>query len=275
MDWWNNKDIPAGCEEAVRNARANVNAGESLGFSLEPIVAAAQQRKSEAQKTARYPRMRRRTAEIVPVPGGSAPAIDGNLDKAIWQSIVPLEAFVLVGNPDAPAKAQTIARAAYDAKAIYIAFRCEEPNPDQLQSEKLAPNDMAILKGNVAEIFINVTRSDSMFFHFAINPSGAHWAAHYLKDQPEPLTQPWEHAARLNPHGWTAEIAIPWSTLGISGPPASATSAPVPDMYVPRPAPPIRVNLGRARPQANEYSSWTPVARNFVESGNFGTWRFK
>ena len=114
-----------------------------------------------------------------------------------------------------------------------------------------------------------------MFFHFAVNPSGSHWAAHHLKDQPEPLTQPWEHAARLEQNGWTAEIAIPWSTLGISGPPVSATSAPTPDRYVARPAPPVRVNLGRARPQANEYSSWSPVARNFVESENFGTWRFK
>ena len=275
MDWWKNKDIPAGCEDAVRNARSSVNAGEALGFSLEPIVAAAQQRRSEAQKAARYTRMSRRTAELAPVPGGSSPVVDGNLDKAIWQGIAALEPFVLVGNPDAPAKGQTITRAAYDAKALYLAFRCEEPNPDQLQSEKLAPNDRAILKGNVVEVFINVTRSDSMFFHFAVNPSGSHWAAHHLKDQPEPLTQPWEHAARLDQNGWTAEIAIPWSTLGISGPPVSVTSAPTPDRYVARPAPPVRVNLGRARPQANEYSSWSPVARNFVESDNFGTWRFK
>ena len=275
MNWWKGNDVPAGCEEAVRRARASVNAGEPLGFSLEPIVAAALQRRSEAQPAARYPRMPHRSAEIAPVPSGSAPVIDGNLEKATWQSIVPLEPFVLVGHPDSPAKGQTIARATYDARALYIALRCEEPNPDQLQSEKLAPNDMAILKGNVAEVFINVTRSDSMFFHFAINPSGSHWAAHHLKDQPEPLTQPWEHAARLDQHGWTAEIAIPWSTLGISGAPASATSAPAPDMYVPRPAPPIRVNLGRARLQANEYSSWAPVARSLVESGNFGTWRFK
>ena len=114
-----------------------------------------------------------------------------------------------------------------------------------------------------------------MFFHFAVNPSGAYWAAHHIKDQPEPLTQPWEHAARLDQHGWTAEIAIPWSTLGISGPPAPAAPAPASDKYVPRPAPPIRVNLGRTRPQANESSSWSPVAKSFVESGNFGTWRFK
>jgi hypothetical protein len=275
MNWWKGNDVPAGCEEAVRRARANVNAGEPLGFSLEPIVAAAQQRRSEALQAARYPRMSHRSTDIAPVPAGSAPAINGNLDKAIWQGIVPLQPFVLVGEPETPAKSQTIARAAYDAKAIYIAFRCEEPNPDQFQSKQLPPNDGAILKGDVVEVLINVTRSDTMFFHFAVNPSGSHWAARHLKDQPELLTQPWEHAVRLDPRGWTAEIAIPWSTLGISGPPAPAAPGPNPDMYAPRPDPPVRVNLCRARLQANELSSWSPVARSFVESGNLGTWRFK
>jgi hypothetical protein len=275
MNWWKGNDVPPGCEDAVRRARANVNAGEPLGFSLEPIVASAQKRRSEAQSAGRYARMSRRTADIARLPAGSAPAVDGNVDKAIWQGIAPLPPFVLVGAPDTPAKGQTSARAAYDARAIYLAFHCDEPNPDHLPSEKLAPNDMAIFEGNVVEVFINVTRSDSGFFHFAINPSGSHWAARHLKDQPEPLSQPWEHAARLEQNGWTAEIAIPWSTLGISGPPVIATSAPTPDTYAPRPAPPVRVNLGRERPQDNEYSTWSPTAQGFVESGNFGTWRFK
>lgn len=275
MNWWKGNDVPAGCEEAVRRARAHVNAGEALGFSLEPIVAAAQLRRSEALQAARYPRMSHRSSDIAPIPAGSVPAIDGNLDKAIWQNTVPLRPFVLVGEPDTPAKAQTIARAAYDTKAIYIALRCEEPNASQLQSAKLAPNDAAILKGDVVEVLINVTRSDSMFYHFALNPSGSYWAAHHLKDQPEPYTPPWEHAARLDSQGWTVEIAIPWSTLGIPGPPLPPASAPAPDVYVPRPPPPFRVNLCRARPQANERSSWSPVAKSFAESGNLGTWRFK
>jgi len=55
MSWWQDKDIPPGCEEALRNARAKVNARERLGFSIEPTIAAAQQRKSEAQQAARYP----------------------------------------------------------------------------------------------------------------------------------------------------------------------------------------------------------------------------
>ena len=96
----------------------------------------------------------------------------------------------------------------FDDKAIYIAFRCEEPNAGQLRSEKLAPNDMGIFKGNAVEVLINATRSDSMFYRFAVNSSGSFWAAHHLKGKPEPLTQPWEHAARLEPNGWTVELAL-------------------------------------------------------------------
>jgi len=134
---------------------------------------------------------------------------------------------------------------------------------------------VGIFKGSVVEVFINATRSDTMFYHFAINPSGSYWAAHHLKGKPEPLTQPWERAARLEPNAWTAEFAIPWSMVGLSGPPETVTNAPPLDVYTPRPAPAFRVNLARARPQAGEFSSWSPVAKSFLETGNFGAWRFK
>jgi len=114
-----------------------------------------------------------------------------------------------------------------------------------------------------------------MFFHFAINSSGSFWAGHHLKDKPEPMTQLWEHAARVEQNGWTAELAIPWSILGILGPPAQVANTSAANMYTPRPPPPFRVNLARERPEANEYSSWAPVAKSFLETGNFGTWKFK
>src|SRR5262249_48428920 len=122
MDWWNKKQVPAGCEEAIRDARANVNSGKPLGFSLEPIVADAQKRRTEAREAARYTGMSRRPADIVRAPTGSAPLIDrnqrhsdpagshprpldgrgaggeGNLNKPVWENIAPLPPFVLIGS---------------------------------------------------------------------------------------------------------------------------------------------------------------------------------
>jgi hypothetical protein len=275
MNWWKNVDLPKGSEEAIRNARANVDAGRPLGFALEPIVTAAKQRQRDAQIAARYPRMPRRTADIAQLPSGSAPVIDGNLSKPFWQGISPLEPFVLIGSPGTQAKGQTVARAAYDTKALYIALRCEEPNPAHLETEKLPPNDAAIFKGNVGEVFVNVTRNDSTYLHFAVNSAGSHWAGSHYKDKADPLNKPWERAVRIEQNAWTVEIAIPWSTLGISGPPLPPSTLPPANMYVPRPAPPLRVNFTRERPKANELSSWAPVAKSFLESGNFGRVTFK
>src|SRR6185436_1435108 len=157
MDWWKTKTVPGGCEEAVRNARSYVNGGERMGFSLEPIVAAAQQRRTEAQKAARYERLARRTSEVAPVSGSSAPVIDGELKDQAWESSSALEPFVIIGDTQTAAKGQTVARATYDTRALYVAVRCEEPNAGELHSEKLSPNDMQIFRGNTVEILINVT----------------------------------------------------------------------------------------------------------------------
>jgi hypothetical protein len=271
MNWWKN-EVPAGCEDAVRDARAHVNAGQRLGFSLEPIVAAAQERRNQAQQAARYPRLARRIADIPRLPAGTAPVIDGDPGEALWQAVPRLDPFVLLGTSNVP-QGKTTAWAAYDSKAIYIAFRCDAP-PGTTQSEHLADNDIAIFRGDVAEVFLNVTRSDSMFFHFAINPRNSFWSGHHVKDKPEPLGQGCEHAAKIQQNGWSAEIAVPWSILGLSGPPAPPAPS-QPDIYTPRPAPPIRVNLARYWPKGNEYSSWAPISKSFLEPGNFGTWRFK
>jgi len=45
MNWWTNKDVPPGCEEAIRAARDKLNAGKPLDFDLAPIVKEASKRK--------------------------------------------------------------------------------------------------------------------------------------------------------------------------------------------------------------------------------------
>ncbi len=43
MNWWKDQ-IPQGCEQAIRSARAKLDAGQPLGFDLAPIIATAAQR---------------------------------------------------------------------------------------------------------------------------------------------------------------------------------------------------------------------------------------
>lgn len=44
MNWWTNTDIPPGCEDALRSARAKIANQQPLGIDLAPIVAAAHAR---------------------------------------------------------------------------------------------------------------------------------------------------------------------------------------------------------------------------------------
>jgi hypothetical protein len=48
MNWWTNKDIPPGCEQAVVSALAKLKSGQKLGFDLKPIVEAAAARQRAA-----------------------------------------------------------------------------------------------------------------------------------------------------------------------------------------------------------------------------------
>ena len=48
MNWWTNRDIPPGCEEAIRSAKAKLAAGQGLGFDLRPIVEGATVRQRSA-----------------------------------------------------------------------------------------------------------------------------------------------------------------------------------------------------------------------------------
>jgi len=75
----------------------------------------------------------------------------------------------------------------------------------------------------------------------------------------------------------TAPLSSPWQKKLIEYGWDSQTPAFIPagNMYIPRPAPPFRVNLARERPEPNEYSSWAPVAKSLFETENFGTWKFK
>jgi hypothetical protein len=44
MNWWTGETVPPGADEAIRRAREKLSRGETLGFDLAPIVAAAKER---------------------------------------------------------------------------------------------------------------------------------------------------------------------------------------------------------------------------------------
>ena len=50
MNWWTNTDVPPGAEDAIRNARAAIDAGKPLSFDLAPIIQAAEAKDKQNRK---------------------------------------------------------------------------------------------------------------------------------------------------------------------------------------------------------------------------------
>jgi hypothetical protein len=50
MNWWTGTDLPPGAEQAIRNARAAIDAGDPLSFELGPIIEAAKAKDRENKR---------------------------------------------------------------------------------------------------------------------------------------------------------------------------------------------------------------------------------
>ena len=256
LNWWTNKDVPEGSEQALRSARTAIATGRSLKGDIQPLIEEAKQR----EKTDAGNRLVRRTTDVTAIPEGAVrPAIDGDLSDAVWKSNPSLEAFVpLLGRgKDAKIEAQTEVRMLCDEKAIYLSFLCHEPKMDHLKSGTDQNDDVSIFLGDVVEVFVTAQKGENQFYHFAVNPKGAAWSGLHEGTKTEPYATAWEHAARIGKDSWTVEMAIPWNALGYK---------------TLSPGLALRANFGRERFQNGELSTWRSMNKTFLEPENFGQW---
>lgn len=77
-------------------------------------------------------------------------ALDGRLDKAVWQATPPTPRFVAIGSGE-PAPFGTRARVLWDDEHLYIGFEAEEP----LVTARNVERDALIFYENDLEVFID------------------------------------------------------------------------------------------------------------------------
>ena len=248
MNWWQNK-VPEGLEEAVRAARASLDAGKPLGYAMDDIVAAAKEREKEALEKS----LIRREGRVRRI--GAAPTIDGNLAPGEWASATALEPFVPYAGVTAKPQAETAAWVAYDSQCLYVAVRCAEPTPQKIVSAG-ARHDADIWLGDSVDLFVTDQAKALPHAHFILAPNGVAWDAR-VSDGTDLAWNPlWERKAGLHAKEWVAEIAVPWATLGIA----------------PKPGLVLRANVCRQRLPVKEHSTWSQCVRGFTEHERFGTW---
>ena len=155
-----------------------------------------------------------------------APKIDGTLNDPAWQAAPPLDDFHQKEPLETqPPTERTEVRILYDSRHIYFGIRCYETEPAGIAATQLRRDLPQNLDDNFA-ILIDPTLSRRNGYIFQINPLGTQLDGEVIEEQapgqPGAIVDPswdglWISAARITQDGWTATIAIPFSTLNFRG----------------------------------------------------------
>src|SRR5712671_7078685 len=180
--------------------------GLSGASSQEPPRMAAQQ----PLRTARADRIDR------------APRLDGTLDDPLWLQATPISNFLqrepYEGHPPTE---QTEVRILYSKHEVYFGVICFDSDPSAIVATELR-RDVSEELDDYFEIIIDSAHDRRNAYVFQINPLGTQRDALITEEQRTDSGTGdgdpgwdgvWTSEARLTRRGWTATIAIPFSTL--------------------------------------------------------------
>jgi hypothetical protein len=150
------------------------------------------------------------------VPRADSPAVvDGRLDEPLWRTALALELQYEVepGENVKPA-ARTTVLLAYDRETLYVGFRVFEPQMAALRAH-LSPRDQIDEDDRVAATF-DTFNDERGALQFMVNPLGVQadrvWSAG-MNNPDTTWDTIWDSATEIADWGWTAEIAIPFSSI--------------------------------------------------------------
>ncbi|HTP28681.1 MAG TPA: DUF5916 domain-containing protein, partial [Anaeromyxobacteraceae bacterium] len=142
--------------------------------------------------------------------------VDGVLDEPAWRKAPPFDGFVeLYPREGAAPRRRTEVRLLYDDKYLYVAFQCQDDEPAAIASP-LGRRDHVPPGSDSVEIAIDAAHGGRTAYLFEVSAGGV-LEDRLLYDDTEE-TSDWDavwEAATVSPapHGWTAEIAVPFSAL--------------------------------------------------------------
>ncbi len=181
-------------------------------------VVNAQQRQVKEKQTGGLEPLRTANARRVDHP----PKLDGTLDDPLWQEAVPTNNF-LQREPfegQAPTE-KTEIRILYDKHEVYFGILCFDSDPKGIVATELR-RDVSQELDDYFEILIDSAHDRRNAYVFQINPLGTQRDALITEEQRSDngtgdgdpgWDGVWISEARITKEGWTATVAIPFSTL--------------------------------------------------------------
>jgi len=142
--------------------------------------------------------------------------VDGVLDEADWDKAEILSDFTQL-EPAYGEKASFITRVRilYSKKYMYFGIECEDPDPDKI-STKITKRDGEVSEDDAIALVIDSFDDDNNAYYFIVNALGTQqderWADNG-RTQDTKWDVNWESAGRITSKGWSAEVAIPFSSI--------------------------------------------------------------
>ena len=142
--------------------------------------------------------------------------LDGDLSDPGWQGAAVLDRFWETQPGDnVPPKANTTAWVTYDDHSLYVALRCEDPDPSRIRAPFVERDEIVGTDDNVA-VFLD-TRGDGLTaVELRVSPIGQQGDAVFNDASRNEDFSPdffYDTAARVTDFGWAAEMRIPFSSL--------------------------------------------------------------
>jgi hypothetical protein len=155
----------------------------------------------------------------------TAPRIDGVLDEAQWRSAIPAADFIQL-DPDEgkPASERSEVRVLYDAEAIYFGCTFDDSRPDLIVSPFTRRDNE--VESDWGSIRIDSYHDNQGCYEFTFNPSGVKVDILQFDDgnnEDASWDPVWYLETKITPHGWTAELKIPFSMLRYNTPGADTS----------------------------------------------------
>src|SRR5438270_5199038 len=161
-----------------------------------------------------------RTAEATPVQ--QAPNLDGTLDDPVWQKATPISNFLQREPFEGQASTEkTEVRIIYTKHSVYFGIKCFDSSPKKIIATELR-RDVSQELDDYFEIIIDSAHDRRNAYVFQINPLATQRDALITEEQRTETSTGdgdpgwdgvWTSEARITKEGWTATIAIPFSTL--------------------------------------------------------------
>jgi hypothetical protein len=148
--------------------------------------------------------------------------IDGDLSDAAWQHAAKYETWYETNPGDnVEPKVKTVGRVTYDSKFLYVAVDAFDNKP----SDIIAPYaDHDSISGNTddyAGIIVDTRNDGKTAYLFLVTARGVQYdaitddAGNGEDSSPDFF---WDTAAKVNDHGWTMEMRVPFSSLRYDNP---------------------------------------------------------